>query len=287
MLYNLIKLKKLVIDFYQKLCSIGLTTPVLGMPASGKEKINMKGELISKGRIASVYRDGGNAVKVFNKGLSKTEALNEALNTTRVEETGFPIPSISEVSVIDGQWAITMNYIEGQTLADIIKSDPKNIKKYMEQMVDLQLKMHEKKAPLLNKLKDKLIRQIQSLDSLDDARKYELLTRLDGMPKHTKLCHGDFSPQNIIVAKDGMYVLDWVHATQGNASADVARTYLLLCLNDQKEADLYLDIFCKKSGTEKKYVQSWMPIVAAAQLTKEKPEEKELLMKWLDVVEYM
>lgn len=247
----------------------------------------MKGELISKGRIASVYRDGDKAIKVFNKGLSKTEALNEAINTARVEETGFPIASISEVSVIDGQWAISMNYIEGKTLAEIMKEDPDNTQKYIDQMVDLQLKMHDKKAPLLNKLKDKLIRQIQSLEELDEVRKYELLTRLDGMPKHTKVCHGDFTPQNIVVNKEGMFVLDWVHATQGNASADAARTYLLLCLQDQKTADMYLDTFCKKSKTEKKYVQSWMPIVAAAQLTKKKPEEKELLMKWLDVVEYM
>ncbi len=83
-----------------------------------------------------------------------------------------------------------------------------------------------------------------------------------------------------------MYVIDWVHATQGNASADTARTYLLFALEDQKLADYYLDVFCKKSKTEKCYVQTWLPIVAAAQLSKNKPEEKELLMKWLDVVEY-
>ena len=40
------------------------------------------------------------------------------------------------------------------------------------------------------------------------------------------------------------------------------------------------------SGTSKRYVQAWLPIVAAAQLIKNKPEEKDLLMKWIDVVEY-
>ena len=83
-----------------------------------------------------------------------------------------------------------------------------------------------------------------------------------------------------------MYVLDWVHATQGNASADAAKTYLLFALEDQKKADMYLELFCQKSKTEKRYVETWLPIVAAAQLTKNKPEEKEFLMKWLDVVEY-
>ncbi|HAB60693.1 MAG TPA: aminoglycoside phosphotransferase, partial [Lachnospiraceae bacterium] len=69
--------------------------------------------LISKGTNASVYRDGDIAIKVFNKDFPKTEVLNEALNTSRVEETGLDIPSISEVSIIDGQWAISMNFIEG------------------------------------------------------------------------------------------------------------------------------------------------------------------------------
>ncbi len=242
--------------------------------------------LISKGKNACVYRNNNDAIKLFNKGTSKTDVLNEALNTTRVEETGLPIPSISEVSIIDGQWAITMNFIEGKTLASLMEENPDKISTYIEQMVDLQLEIHSKRAPLLNKLKDKLIRQIDSLDNLDHIKKYDLLTRLDGMPKHVKVCHGDFNPYNILVSGDKMYVLDWVHASQGNASADAAKTYLLLSLKDKKTADMYLDLFCKKSFTEKRYVQTWLPIVAAAQLTKNKPEEKELLMKWLDVVEY-
>ena len=57
----------------------------------------------------------------------------------------------------------------------------------------------------------------------------ELLTRLGSMPRHTKLCHGDFNPSNVIVEKNGkMTVIDWAHASQGNASADAAMTYCCL-----------------------------------------------------------
>ena len=80
------------------------------------------------------------------------------------------------------------------------------------------------------------MRALKSEVQLDDNLRYELMTRLDGMPKHTKLCHGDFDPSNIIVGNDGKwYVVDWVHASQGNASADVARTYLLLSLKDKRK----------------------------------------------------
>lgn len=108
------------------------------------------------------------------------------------------------------------------------------------------------------------------------------------MPKHNKLCHGDFNPSNIIVKEDGTpYFIDWSHATQGNASADVARTYMLFWLaGDIEGAEKYLDLFCQKSGTDKRYVQKWMPIVAASQSVKGHEKEREFLMSWIDVAEF-
>lgn len=242
--------------------------------------------LIASGEIVDVYKDGDKVIKIFKENQPKTAAMYEALTHSRVETTGLPIPIIHEITVIDGKWAIIMDAIEGKTLHEVMKSDPKNIKKYVELMVDLQLEIHTKTAPLLSKLKDKLARQIKSLECIDEVRRYELLTRLGSMPKHIKLCHGNFTPMNIILSDDKTYIVDWVAARQGNASADVGRTYLMLCLDFPEVAELYLDTFCLKSGTKKKYVQDWLPIVAAAQLTQNKPEEKELLMKWIDVVEY-
>ena len=101
-----------------------------------------------------------------------------------------------------------------------------------------------------------LKRSIESLDMIDDVKKYELLTRLESMPKHVKLCHGEFTPDNIIINKDGTFVVDWLKAKQGNASADIAKTYLWFCLNHHTEyAEKYLKLYCKKTGTAMKYVQ--------------------------------
>ncbi|MDD6489082.1 MAG: phosphotransferase [Clostridia bacterium] len=245
-------------------------------------------ELIAERKDKQIFKDGDNTVKVFSDKYPKSDILNEALNHTRVEETGLPVPALKSVSVIDGKWAITMEYVEGKTLDQIMKEDPDNLEKYMNQFVDLQLEVQSKKAPLLNKLKDKMNRKISSLgNEIDATTRYELHTRLEGMPKHNKVCHGDFNPSNIIIDKDGNpHIIDWSHATQGNASADAARTYLLFALKDKKLADLYLDLFCKKSDTAKQYVQQWLPIVAASQLVKKVPEEEEFLKGWVDVVDY-
>ena len=234
-----------------------------------------------------IYRDGDKCIKVFNEDYSKADVLNEALNQARIEETGLNIAKIREVTMVDGKWAIVLDYIEGKTLAQYMQEDPENIDKYVEILVDLQLEIHSKKSQLLTKLKDKMNRKISS-STLDATTRYELHTRLEGMPKHNKVCHGDLNPSNIIITKDGTpYTIDWAHATQGNASADVARTYLLFCLDGKEDvAKKYLDVFCKKSNTAKQYVQKWMPIVAASQSVKGNAHEREFLLSWVDVVDY-
>ena len=190
-----------------------------------------------------IYRDGDKTIKLFNESYSKSNVLNEALNQARVEETGLAMPALHEVTTVDGKWAIVLDYIEGETLEELMEKNPEKEDEYLELFVNLQLEIHSKTAPMLGKLKDKMNRKISEAD-------------LDA-------------------------------TTQGNASADVARTYLLFCLEGKKElADKYLNLFCKKSDTAKQYVQKWMPIVAASQSVKGNAHEREFLLSWVDVVDY-
>ena len=234
-----------------------------------------------------IYREGDTVLKVFDSDYSKADVLNEALNQARVEETGLNIPRLIDVLVEDGKWAIRTEYVEGTTLARLMDENPEKTDEYLEYFTDLQTEVHEKRAPLLAKLKDKMDRKICETD-IDATIRYDLHTSLESMPKHKKLCHGDFNPTNIVITNSGKaYILDWAHATPGNASADVAQTYLLFCLAGKEDiAEKYMDLFCKKTGTEKKYIQKWLPIVAAAQSVKGRPEERELLLKWASVVDY-
>ena len=243
--------------------------------------------VIAVRKAKKVYRDGDKCIKVFDKDYSKADVLNEALNQARIEETGLNIPKILEVTMIDGKWTLVSEHIEGKSLSRLMKENPEKKDEYMDLFLDIQLEMHEKTCPLLNRLKDKMNRKISATD-LSATVRYELHTRLESMPKHKKLCHGDFNPSNVIISTDGTpYIIDWSHATQGNASADAARTYLLFWLNgDIEGANKYLDLFCKKSDTAKQYVQKWMPIVAASQTVKGNEKEREFLNSWINVVDY-
>ena len=233
-----------------------------------------------------IYRDGDRCIKVFDTDYSKADVLNEALNHARIEETGLNVSKVLEVTMIDGKWAIVFDYIKGKTLSQLIEENPDKKAEYIELLVDLQMEVHSKSCPLLNKLKDKMSRKVADTE-FDATTRYDLYARINDMPKHNKVCHGDFNPSNIVIAEDGTpYILDWSHATQGNASADVARTYLLFWLNgDISGAQMYLDIFCEKSNTEKQYVEKWMPLVAAAQSLECNENEREFLMSWVNGTE--
>lgn len=235
----------------------------------------------------TVYKDGDRVIKVFENGYSKADILNEALNQARIEETGLNIPKILGVSTENGKWAIISEYIKGKTLAQLMTENPDKFDEYLERFVDIQMEIHSKKAPLLTKLKDKMNRKINQAD-IDATTRYDLHTRLEGMPRHNKVCHGDFNPSNIIITDDGTpYIIDWAHATQGNASADVARTYLLFWLDGNIEgAKKYMELFCKKSDTARQYIEKWLPIVAASQSVKGNAEERGFLLSWVDVVDY-
>ncbi len=246
-----------------------------------------KANILATRADKTVYRDGGRVVKVFDESYKKSDILNEALNQARVEEAGLPAPRVLEVCKLEGKWAIVMDYIEGKTLDALLQENPGKTDDYMNLFVELQLEMHTHRAPLLNPLILKMHRKIDE-SGLSATTRYELSMRLDSMPRHDKVCHGDFNPSNIILTPQGKpFIIDWSHATRGNASHDAARTYLLFNLAGKTAlAEQYMRLFCEKSDTALQYVQQWLPIVAASQLVKGKPEERDFLLRWADVVQY-
>ena len=237
----------------------------------------------------TVYKDGDKTIKLFVEKYSKANILNEALNQARVEEgTDLNVPKLIEISRIDNRWALVSEHVEGISMDKLMEQNPEKIDEYLNKFIDVQLNILSKTVPLLNRIKDKYKRKINDLTNINENIKYELLQRLDGMKNHTKLCHGDFNPSNVIVKEDGsIAVIDWAHVTIGNASADAAQTYLLFTLEGKEDiANKYVDLFAKKSGIDKSYVQRWIPIVAAIKKGKASQEEQIILDKWVDVVDY-
>ena len=242
---------------------------------------NKTAKKVSYRRDKAIIYDNDKLIKVFDESYSKSNVLNEAVNQARVEETGVNIPKIREVTLINGQWAIVMDFIKGKTLDKLMLENPDKKDEYIKLFVNIHRDIHSRKHMLLTKYSDKIIMKILNSE-LSASTRYDLSIRLNDKPKGSNLCHGDFVPSNVVITEDQTpYVLDWAHASQGNFIADVTKTYMLFKLeNDDETAEKYLDEYCLQSGIDKKEVFNWIPLVSAGQLVRHSGEKKEkLLMK--------
>lgn len=268
--------------------SAATSLPMLNITLSREKNMKTERIVIAQRPNKTIYVEDGKLYKEFDKTFKKSDVLNEAINQARIEEAGLSIPKIYDVNINkEGNYSIVMEYIEGESLDELMKKHPEKIDEYLRLFVQIQKDMHEYNVPLLNRTKEKFTRKLREAN-LDGSTKYELQMRLEGMPTHFKLCHGDYDPTNIIIDKAGKpHILDWSHATTGNGSADASRTYLLFKLRGQDElAQKYMDLYCEMTHTTRHYVTKWLPIVAASQSVKGKPEEREFLLQWATIAEY-
>lgn len=217
----------------------------------------------------TIYIEDNKCYRIFESGYSKAEVFNEALNLARVEETGLKAPELFGVTMFEGKWAIIMEYVEGKNMKQLLEENPDKEDELLRRFVDLQLEVQSKSCPLMAKHRDKMNDKVSKTD-LSATLRYDLHNRIEAMPRHNNLCHGDFNPSNVVIKDNGeAYIVDWGHATQGNVEADAARTFLMFLLGgERKRAGHYMDIYCEKSGCNYKDILSWIPILAASQSVK-------------------
>ena len=130
---------------------------------------------VASSDIYDVYESDGMADRNYKKPEYKEKCLYAALTHARVETTlgnsFIKMPVLHEVSVIDGKWAITMDFIKGKTLQQLMDENPDKKDTYLNQFIDIQCEIHAQYMPLLSKLKDKMARQIKTLGQIDEIKK--------------------------------------------------------------------------------------------------------------------
>ena len=256
--------------------------PAKKAPAAGDEVLQERtGKLI--------VRDGATVLKIFGPEYKVSDILNEAMNEARAAETGLPVPKVLEVMKMREHWCIRREFVAGRTLADAMAADRRHLDRLLAQFVAIQTEIFKKTSARMGNLSDKLDRQI-SASPLPRETRYDLHVRLQGLPRGTALCHGDFNPSNVIITPKGDWrVIDWAHVRLGDPLADVARSYLLFWLSGHvAAAEKYMALACEALGAQVPDVQKWLPVVAAAESAKAKDQKTlDLLSHWASVVDYV
>lgn len=239
-----------------------------------------------------VYHDGDRIIKVFNDVKPASDVFNESLNTARVAETGIRVSDPLEVSQVEsgeyeGCWALANRYVPGKNLHQAFDEAEANgtFDEVFDRFVDLQLEVQGFRAPLLNRQKDKLNRMISDTKGIIDATtRYDLHIRVEGMMADERVCHGDFVPSNVILGDDGeLYLCDWAHVTAGAPDVDAAMTYLLFSLRHPQSAERYLKRYCERADVARQQIMRWMPVIAAAELSRGRKRDEEFLKGWVNV----
>ncbi|QAS51501.1 aminoglycoside phosphotransferase family protein [Halobacillus litoralis] len=235
------------------------------------------GAPLAVGNTAKVYLFENKIIKVFNDNLPYTESMNEANRQEYAYSCGLYVPKVLDVIKLEeDKQAIVMEYIKGETIGNLLSDNPEQAEYYMNISIDLQRKVHQNEADSIDLMSEKLSRQINSAPYLGDELKSSLLDKLGSMVFEKRLCHGDFHLFNLIKSDDKVAIIDWGDASAGDLRADIYRTYLLYSQLSMDLADMYLHLYCKKSGLSKGEILKWAPIIAAARLsecvTTERPE---------------
>ena len=235
-----------------------------------------------------VTKDKGTLLKVFGPSYKVSAILNEAMNEARAAETGLPVAKVIEVMKLRDHWCIRREWVEGETLADVMAKDKKNLTKYLKEFVAIQCEIFSKTSDRMGNLVEKLDKQI-SASPVEKVTRYDLHMKLQSFARGSSLCHGDFNPTNVIITPKGDWrVIDWAHVRLGDPCADVARTYLLFWLSGHvAAAEKYMALACEALKVKLADVQKWLPIVAAAEASREQTEKnRDLLLHWASVVDY-
>jgi len=156
--------------------------------------------------------------------------------------------------------------------------NPEKLDEYLDLFIDTQILMSKQNSFLLNPLAHRMSRRI-ARSELRATTRYDFQIRLEEMEQFHEVVHGDYNPSNIIIDDNGkVWVIDWAHVSEGNAAADVAKTYLWFNLHDQNElSEKYLKRYVEKSVIEEKFIRNWMPLVAAWILDTALEEKKSYL----------
>lgn len=240
------------------------------------------GTPIAIGNTAQIFLYENKIVKVFNDFLPDSESSYEANKQKLAHSCGLSVPKIFDVTTIDGKQVIIMEFVKGKTIGDLLSENREQAEYYMNISVDIQQKIHMIEADSLEPMSSKLRRQIESTHHLDIRHKNILLQKMDKITYKKRLCHGDFHLFNLIMSDNNnqVTIIDWVDSSAGDLRADVYRTYLLYEQFSVELADIYLRLYCQKSGLSKEDIFQWAPIIAGARLSENVSSEKnERLMK--------
>ncbi len=260
-----------------------------------------RGALIGQGRTAEIYTWGNRqSLKLFVPGFPVEAICRERQANRLVYEAGLPAPAVGQIVELEGRMGFVCERIDGPTMLRAVVEKPWMLARMARQLAEIQVAIHSRTGGDLPSQRDHLKNEIGRAPRLSAGTKNQVLKELERLPDGNKICHGDFHPDNILMAARGPMVIDWMDTGRGNPLADVARTALLLGLGSLPPGTrlflgwpiqsfrrifraLYLRRYFQLWPYAQAQMKAWLLPVAAARLDEHMPgEEEDQLVRLVD-----
>ena len=227
---------------------------------------------------ASVYEwKDGQVLKLFHQ---KSPFNANELAAINAASAYLPVPVVIDGMIeVDGREGIVLERIDGPTMAEYVMNRPGSEIECATQMADLHAEMHrlDVSASLGFDTHYFLTLIINIKNGLSSDMGTAVMEILDRLPGGDALCHGDFYPNNIIMANDGPVIIDWTTGSRGSPLSDFASTWLLsrfwpeLYPNRNPVANrfwqAYLNRYRELRSISEDEFASWQIVQAAARLS--------------------
>jgi tRNA A-37 threonylcarbamoyl transferase component Bud32 len=237
-----------------------------------------------------IEREDNQIVKLFHKGVPRARAEEEVHLTQLARSVGLESPFVAGVVEDDGRYGILFDKVIGPNYLEWMKRTPAAWNKLARFFAYEHHEMHMHRLLELPSLKDRLRAIISMGEELPSDTRNKALSALQRLHEGDHVCHGNFTPQNIIISLDGPVMMDWSAMSRGHYLGDVARTSLLIELDSARGTNddsldrikkllkgAYVTEYMKICGLGDDDLEAWMLPVAVGRLLEDVPGEKETL----------
>lgn len=234
---------------------------------------------IAVGRTAEVFGyEDDKVVKLLRPGFPRSLITNEEARVAAVHAAGAPAPGTHGTVEVSGRIGLVLDRVDGEPMLDEVSIDAFAVTRWGRVLGDIHAEALARSSDDLPTIKDVLAGKIERADITSDHRR-KALDVLAAAPDDNAVLHGDVHPGNVMLTDDGPRLIDWLDATRGAPSADIARTLWLLS-PATVSANLpnrrvfvtgqgffrraYLKQVLKVTGADRRVVDAWrLPVVAA------------------------
>lgn len=253
------------------------------------------GQPIARGRTADIYAwETGYVLKLFRGGFDLEDIKYEAHLAQIVHASGLPVPRVGDIVHLNERYGLIYARVHGPSMLEALQQRPWQFFYYARRLAMCHAQLHAQVAEeiKLPPQRQRLETKIRHALALPPPLQATILSALSTLPGGNRICHGDFHPGNILLTKQGDVIIDWIDATLGNPLADVARSTLLLLgagVGDHQASNfhkvfirlfqtIYLHHYFSRCPGGRSEYQRWLPIVAAARLSEDIPEQESWLV---------